>query len=109
MKRLIVYLVISFFCLLLASCSLKHKWQINQKEKISRKKQEHISHVLTSERIMLDTSFNFRQSKLKNYRLWRLSGNVNIHANGTIQTDHAILETWHGETDSQQTNSLNTT
>ncbi|HLS11352.1 MAG TPA: hypothetical protein VK050_04275 [Flavobacteriaceae bacterium] len=109
MKRLIVYLVISFFCLLLASCSLKHKWQNNQKEKLSRKKQEHISHVLTSERIILDTSFQIGHSKLKNYRLWRLSGKVNIQANGTIQTDQAILQTWHSETDSQQTSSFKTT
>src|SRR5690625_7827619 len=109
MKRIIVYIFISFFCLILASCSLKHKWQNNQKEKLSRKKQKHISHVLTSERIILDTSFQIGHSKLKNYRLWRLSGKVNIQANGTMQTDQAILQTWHSETDSQQTRSLKTT
>src|SRR5690625_8006261 len=109
MKRLIVYLVISFFCLLLASCSLKHKWQNNQKEKLSRKKLVHISHVLTSERIILDTSFQIGHTKLKNYRLWRLSGNVNIKANGTIRTNQDILQTWHSETDSELTKSNKTT
>ena len=109
MKRFILYFVLLLSILLVKGCSLKHKWYTHQKEKLSRKKQEHISHVLTSEQVILDTSFQYIHKQIKNYRLWRLSGNVKIHPNGILETDHAILETWHNETDSQQTNSFKTT
>lgn len=109
MKRFVLYLSLFLSLTFCTNCSLKHKLHIKQKEKFSRKKQEQINHVLNSEHAILDTSFQFAHKQLKIYRLWRLSGNVKIHPDGILETDHAILETWHSETDSQQIVSSNIT
>lgn len=100
MKRFTLYLTLFVCFTLYTNCSLKHKWRTNQKESISRKKQEHIRHSITSERMLIDTGFQYTYAQLKNYRLWTLSGNVHIQADGSLQSDHAILQTWHSETDS---------
>lgn len=100
MKRLFLYLTLFLSLILFSNCSLKHKWRAKQKEKLIHKKQARINHVLTSEQVILDTSFQYIHKQLKNYLLWELSGNVHIHANGSIQSDHATLQSWHSETDS---------
>ena len=109
MKRLPIYFILFLSTLLLQGCSLKHKWQNKQKENLTHRKQEHLSHLLANEHLIVDTSLQYSHSQLLHYRLWRLSGNVNFHPNGSFQTDHAILESWHNATDSQETTSFQTT
>lgn len=109
MKRLVRYLILFLCSIVYASCSLKHKWQNKQQEKFNHSKKEHLQHLLRSEHLVLDTNLHFSHTQLQNYRLWTLSGNVQIYSNGSFQTDHAILQTWHNETDSQQTSSSKTT
>lgn len=109
MKRFILYLLLIMSLTFCTNCNLKYKWHTNQKEKLQRKKQEQIHHILTSEHVILDSSFQFSHKQLKNYRLWTLSGNVQIYPNGSLQTDHASLESWYNEIDSQQAISSNTT
>lgn len=109
MKRFTLYLTLFVCFTLYTNCSLKHKWRTNQKESISRKKQEHIRHSITSERMLIDTGFQYTYAQLKNYRLWTLSGNVHIQADGSLQSDQAVIQTWHSEADSQQTTSLKIT
>jgi len=109
MKRFILYLSLLLNIIYCTSCSLKHKWHTKQKEKISRKKQEQIEHLLISEHVILDTSFQYAHTQLKNYRLWTLTGNVKIDPDGSLHTDQAILQSWHSETDSQHVASRNIT
>ena len=109
MKRLFIYFVLFLSVLLFQGCSLKHKRHNKQKEHLSHSKQEYLRHLLTKENLILDTSLQYSHSQLNHYRLWHLSGNVKIHPNGSLHTDHAILESWHSETDSQQTTSLEIT
>lgn len=109
MKRSALYLILFLCSILFANCSLKHKWQNNQQENFTHRKNEYLQHLLNSEHLILDTNLHFSHTQLQNYRLWTLSGNVQISPNGSLQTDHAILQTWHNETDSQQTISSKTT
>lgn len=108
MKRLFIYFVL-FLCLfVLKGCSLKHKWRNKQKENTIHRKQEYLSHLLTTEHLVLDTSLQYSHTQLKHYKLWHLSGNVQIHPDGSLLTDHAILESWHSEVDSHQIASSST-
>lgn len=100
MKRFILFLALSVCFTLYTNCGLKHKWRTSQTESISRKKQEHIRHRVTSEHMLIDTGFKYAHTQLKNYRLWTLSGNVHIQADGSLYSDHAMLQTWHNETGS---------
>jgi len=109
MKRLFKYFVLFLSLLLLLGCSLKHKWRNKQKENTIHRKQEYLSHRLTKEHLTLDTNLQYSHSQLKHYRLWHLSGNVQMHPDGSLQTDQAVIQTWHSEADSQQTTSLKIT
>jgi|SRR5690554_3708882 len=102
MKRIALYLLLFLSSILFVSCSLKHKWKNKQQQNITHSKNEHLSHLLSSEHLTLDTNSHFSHAQLQNYRLWTLSGNVQIHPNGNLQTDHAILQTWYSEVDNQQ-------
>lgn len=102
MKRLFIYFVL-FLCLfVLKGCNLKHKWRNKQKENTIHRKQEYLSHLLTTEHLVLDTSLQYSHTQLKHYKLWHLSGNVQIHPDGSLLTDQALLESWHSEVDSHQ-------
>ncbi|HLS11238.1 MAG TPA: hypothetical protein VK050_03660 [Flavobacteriaceae bacterium] len=103
MKRIILFLVIALSFTLFSNCSLKHKWRSKQKEKFSHQKQEQISRLQTTERVVVDTSWQYAHTQLKNYQLWALAGNVKIHPDGSLESDHATLQSWQSKTDEQQT------
>src|SRR5690625_6038493 len=103
MKRIILFLVIALSFTLFSNCSLKHKWRSKQKEKFSHQKQEQISRLQTTERVVVDTSWQYAHTQLKNYQLWALAGNVKIHPDGSLESDHATLHSWQSKTDEQQT------
>jgi len=108
MKRSALYLILFLCSILFANCSLKHKWQNKQQENFTHRKNEHLQHLLNSEHLILDTNLHFSHTQLQNYRLWTLSGNVQISPNGSLQTDHAILQSWQKTSDNQQTTSSKT-
>lgn len=108
MIRSIAYLVVFLSSFILISCSLKYKWRTKGKESLSQRKQEHLSHLLTSEQVVVDSTIHFSYSDLQNYHLWTFSGNVKIAPNGTFYTDHAILQSWQKTSDNQQTTSSKT-
>ena len=103
MKRIILFLAITLSFTLFSNCSLKHKWRSKQKAKFLHQKQEQISQLQTTERVVLDTNWQYAQTHLKNYQSWTLYGNVKIHPDGSLQSDHATLESWQSKTDEQQT------
>ena len=109
MKRLLIYFILFLSIFLIQACSLKHKWQNKQKENITHRKQEHYKYLLTKEHLILDTSLQYSHSRLNHYRIWHLAGNVKMHPDGSLQTDQAVIQTWHSEADSQQTTSLKIT
>src|SRR5690625_1986679 len=109
MKRLLIYFILFMSIFLIQACSLKHKWQNKQKENITHRKQEYLSHQLTKEHLILDTSLQYSHSRLNHYRIWHLAGNVKMHPDGSLQTDQAVIQTWHSEADSQQTTTLKIT
>lgn len=109
MKRLLIYFILYLSALLLKGCSLKHKWQTKHQERLSKTKQTSLNHSLTSQKLVIDTSSYLTYSDFKTYHQWTLSGNVKLHPNGTLQTDHATLESWHSESDSQQNTSSQST
>ena len=108
MKRFILFLALSVCFILYTNCSLKHKWRTRKKENLSRKKQEYIHHTVASEQLLIDTGFQFAHTQLKTYRVWTLSGNVHIHSDGSLQSDHAILQAWHSEIDSVENHFVKT-
>lgn len=108
MKRLLIVFTLFVSSCLIMSCSLKHKLQTKGQEKLTQNKQSYLNHLITTEHVILDTSLQYAHMQLQNHQLWRLSGNVKMHPDGWLQTDHATLQTWHNAVDSQQTTSFKT-
>ena len=109
MKSLFTYFVLFVSLLLLQGCSLKHKSKKQEQKDLNYRNQEHYKYLLTKEHLILDTSLQYSHSRLNHYRIWHLAGNVKMHPDGSLQTDQAVIQTWHSEADSQQTTSLKIT